>query len=86
MEDVPQAAGVDSDLDVDLDGWSATCGERYMVAWGARMSDLEKAARICDELEAVFRDAAASGRAHERIDELVAACERAQQKIAALIP
>jgi hypothetical protein len=32
---------------------------------------------ICDELGAVLMDAAHSGRAHEMIDELVAACEKA---------
>lgn len=49
------------------------------------MSNLEKAARICDELEAVLRNAAASGRAHECIDELVAACERARDEIARMV-
>ena len=48
-------------------------------------SNTERAAAICFELSAVFAEAARSGRAHERIDELVAACERAQREIAALV-
>ena len=48
------------------------------------MSDTERTAAICFDLSAKFREAADSGRGHECIDELVAACERAQQEIAAL--
>ena len=49
------------------------------------MSDTERAAAICFELSARFREAADSGKAHEYIDELVAASERAAQEIAALV-
>lgn len=48
------------------------------------MSDVERAAAICDELAAVFMEAGRSGRAHEMIDELVAACEQAHREIARL--
>ena len=45
------------------------------------MSDIERAAAICDELSAKLAEAGNSGNAHERIDELVAACERAHREI-----
>ena len=49
------------------------------------MSDLKRAADICDELAEMFRDAADSGSGHECIDELVAACERAAREIGCII-
>ena len=49
------------------------------------MSDTESMAAICFELSAKFAEAANSGKGHEMIDELVDACERAQQEIAALL-
>ena len=49
------------------------------------MSDLKRAADICDELAEMFREAADSGKAHERIDELVAALDHASQEITALV-
>ena len=49
------------------------------------MSDTERAAAICFELSAKVREAADSGRGHECIDELVAACERAAREIGCII-
>ena len=49
------------------------------------MSDLKRAAAICDELAEVFRDAVTSGRTYEMLDELIAAIERAQQEVAEII-
>ena len=49
------------------------------------MSDTKRAAEICDELSAVFMEAARSGRAHEMIDELMAAIEEAGHEIARMV-
>ena len=49
------------------------------------MSDLQRAADICDELSAKLAEAGNSGKAHERIDEMIAACEWAQQQVAEIM-
>ena len=49
------------------------------------MSDTERAAAICFELSAKFREAADSGRGLECIDELVAALDHASREITALV-
>jgi len=49
------------------------------------MPGTERAAAICDELAAMFREAGESANAFERVDELVAARERAAGEIAGLL-
>jgi len=46
------------------------------------MPGTEPVVAICDELAALFREAGESGNAFERVDELVAACERAAREVA----
>ena len=50
-----------------------------------RMSEVCRAADICDELAEVFRKVAARGVTLDDIPVLVAAVESAQQEIAALV-
>lgn len=47
------------------------------------MPGIKRAAAICGELAAMFREAGESGKALEHIDELVAAAERAANAVAA---
>ena len=49
------------------------------------MSDTERAAEIMFELSAKCAEVANGGKAHERLDELVAACERARDEVARLV-
>lgn len=49
------------------------------------MSDTERAAQIMDELSTALREAGESGKAYERIDELVAACERAACEVGGIV-
>ena len=49
------------------------------------MSDVKTVADVLDELSAALMAAATSGRAHEMIDELVVASERARDEIAMIV-
>lgn len=49
------------------------------------MSDTRTLANIAFELSAKFAEAARSGRAHEMIDELNAACERAAREVGEIV-